>query len=665
VKGIWSKYPGVSILLPLLLVSHEAMAQDVTVLTADEKLVIGQRLGRTRDAKRNLRIEIGDTVFILKTLTVPRRKLPGTSLDYEGIVGAINTSKGLFIDERIDRITFAAAAGNNIKVTLRYAVGVLPDAKKGGEMSFRLSLVKRKGLGEVVLSSEGKHKIRIRRPVANTMLVAADFRGYRVYQLLAAKHAAALKQRGVTGLSLKEGARLPPLVKLKPVLVNGIFQFDRWRRRMWIAHRHLLALSKIPDKTVADLADTYLNGLNLPPDKMARLPQIPLSADSPSISEARIENVRANKSKKSNKNKRAEAAVPLSEESSNIVQPLENRSSRREGQGRARPSPPERRSEQKSNVSPIAPSKLEPEESGTVRTIDLAKEEDYQRGKKSIPSHPRFLQLADPNVTFGGAIRANYQQVTTTETAQVPTLFAELQLPLLNDLGISLTLPLAHISVDLPRTEPTTTIGNPTIEAKYRFHLPKLMSRRPTVAIRTSWAIPASHGPKISPTTLPAEEFVLAAQFIETSAFLYERHAVGGGFSSSWELGPFHIGGQFQLEYLLPISEGLSTQSFPVVSYGAAVGYRPLGELLGVYLESQGATLLVGPRRNEVTTYAGVRSQAFDFIEFAAWAALTVAPDARPTNLGFGGELRFVYDVDSVILFGSSTRKFGDVDWEE
>jgi hypothetical protein len=116
-------------------------------------------------------------------------------------------------------------------------------------------------------------------------------------------------------------------------------------------------------------------------------------------------------------------------------------------------------------------------------------------------------------------------------------------------------------------------------------------------------------------------------------------------------------------EYLLPISDGLSTTTFPILSYGAAVGYRPFGELLGVYLESQGATLLLGPRRNEVTTYGGVRSQAFDFIELAAWAAVTVAPDARPTNLSVGGELRFVYDVDSLIIFGSSTRKFGDVDW--
>ena len=634
------------------------LADDASELSSEEKSVLGERLGRTRNAKANLRIERGDTVFVVRTVTVPRRELPGKSLDYEGIVSAIKTSKGLFVDDRIDRISFVPAPRNKVTVSLRYAVGVLPDAKKNGNVSFRLSLVKRKGFGEVALSLDGKHKVRVRRPIASAMDLSADFRGYRIYRLLAAKHAAALKQRGVRGLTLTQGSRLPPMVKMSPTVVNGVFQFDRWKRRMWIAHRHLITAANLKDQTLSGLAESYLANLDQPKEKIAHLLKIPMKINPDKIAEAQVQDLSDESS-----GAQASAQSNANSESSDIVEPLNERSTPSNNRPtRKRPRLEPTKPAQRTTIEAISPSKSETAEA-EVKSKNVGTELDYIRGQKAIPSHPRFLRLSDPNVSFGGAVRLNYQEVTTTETAKVPTMFAELQVPLTTDFGVGFTLPLAYVDVDLARTETVITIGNPILEAKYRFHLPEISSSRPSIAVRTTWAIPASHSQKISPTTLPAEEFVLAAEFTETSAFLYERHALGGGLSSSWTLGPIHFGAEVLFEYLLPISDGLSTTTFPILSYGAAVGYRPFGELLGVYLESQGATLLLGPRRNEVTTYGGVRSQAFDFIELAAWAAVTVAPDARPTNLSVGGELRFVYDVDSLIIFGSSTRKFGDVDW--
>ena len=130
-------------------------------------------------------------------------------------------------------------------------------------------------------------------------------------------------------------------------------------------------------------------------------------------------------------------------------------------------------------------------------------------------------------------------------------------------------------------------------------------------------------------------------------------------------LGPLQFGGQFQFEHLLPIVDGNSNTAFSTLSYGVGVGYHPFGELLSLFVESKGAALIIGPRRNELATYAGVRSQLFDVFELAAWGAVIVAPDARPTSLGVGAEVRFVYDVDNVIVFGSSSKKFGEVEWTE
>ena len=650
--------------IALLAISSSEVRAKSPDLNQSEKIVIGQRIARVRDAVRNLRIEAGDTVFIVRTVTVPRNKLRGRALDYEGIVGAIEGSKSIFVDERIDDIRFEPTSRSKITVHLRYAVGVKPGAKRGGKIKFRLSLVKRKGMGEVALSVDGQHRVRVRRPIANRVDVAADFRAYRIYQNLAATRAAQLKTLGIR-LSLSKDARLPPLLKAKPALIKAVNQFDQWKRRMWIAHGHLKTLTKHPQPEIADLADKYLRALNQPDDKIGHLPNIPLRADASELTEAEVKPIPSPSGSAANEDANSTSEVSLSKESSDIVQPLGNDSRPSYRTKRPTRMAPNRKSAASvSGVEPIKPSGEEPPSATAKAQLDK-EEDEYLRGKRAIPSHPRFLMLSDPNVSFGGAIRFSYRTVSTTESARVPTLFAESQLALTSDLGVLLTVPMAYIDVDLPRTETVTTIGNPSVAAKYRFHLPNIGGDYPNITLKARWAIPFSHGPTVPPTRLTAEEFALAAHFVDASAFLFERHGVGGGLSSSWQLGPIHLGGEFLYEYLIPIEDSLSQSRFSVLSYGGGIGYRPFGPIIGAYIEAQGAMLIIGPRRNEVTTYAGIRSQLFDVFEFAAWGAATVAPNARPTNLSVGGELRFVYDVDSVILFKGAARKFGETDWAE
>lgn len=629
-----------------------------------DKSVIGHRIARLRTATKNLRIESGDTVFILRTLTVNRKELPGLSLDYEGIVGAIKGASSIIVSDRIDSVRFERAGRNKIKVHLRYAIGVKPLAKQGGRISFRLSLVKRKGFGQVALSVDGRHYVRVRRPIASRIDVAADFRGYRLYQGLAAKRAAQLKARGIK-LSLQEDARLPPLLKSKASVVRAVIEFDQWKRRMWIAHRHLVSLAKHPRSEISSLATRYLQALARPEALLASLPNIPLHG-------GHSQNADAQNREIAGASTRSENTEPLStsinKESSDIVQPLRDTARSNAGlQRRTRNRPQIEGKKTNLNVTPIQPSNTDAtaELNQTSKQSQAAKEEeDYVRGKRSIPSHPRFLRLADPNVAFGVALRFSYQTVSTTETAQVPTLFAQTQLALTSNLGLLITLPLAHIVVDLDRTEAVTTIGNPSLTAKYRFHLPNILGHFPSLTLRTRWSIPFSHGPNVPPTRLSAEEFALAANFTDTSAFLFERHGLGAGLSSSWQLGPIHLGGEFLYEYLMPIADSLSRTRFSVLSYGGGLGYRPFSQL-GAYIEAQGAMLLIGPRRNEVTLYGGLRSQMFDVFELAVWVAHTIAPDARASNLAGGGELRFVYDVDSVILFKGASRKFGEAEWAD
>ncbi|MEE2901524.1 MAG: hypothetical protein VYC39_04310 [Myxococcota bacterium] len=652
------------VVLPLFSIPGTSLADEIDDLKPNERAAIEYRVGRTYKNKRNLRIERGDTAFIVVRKTVNRKVLPGRSIDYEGIIGGIETDNGIILGKHIDRVSFEPGPKGKVIVEFRYSIAVSPERKKNGSASFRLSLVRRKGFGGATVSFDVKHLVHVRRPIFNADRLLTDFRAFRVYRQLAAQYMAALSQRGVRGLSLAENVPLPAIIDNQDVVIKGATKFSQWKRRMWIAHRHLIAASKVGDKEISQIAKSYLSSLDKSKVQIEHI--LRKSINLSRITSSKREALATAETDPVIASQESVVERSVSAEKSDIVQPLANRSTsvtlKRPTRSVTRLKP-ENTAKVSNKPSAITPSQDVVSTADSSAAVTLESNVDFRNREKRIPSHPRFLRLEDANISLSAAVSVNYQEVTTTESAVVPTMYSELEIPLTNDVGFSFTLPLAVVNVDLPRTKQITTIGNPQVKAKYRLNLPELAGSRPLVVASVLWAIPASHGQNVSPTTLSAEEFILAAQFTETSAFLFEKHAVGASVATSILVGPLQLGGQFQFEYLVPIVDGNTSTAFSTLSYGVGVGYHPFGELLSVFVESKGAALIIGPRRNEVATYAGIRSQLFDVFELAAWGAVIVAPNARPTSLGVGAELRFVYDIDNVIIFGSSSRKFGEGEW--
>ncbi len=240
--------------LPLFSISGTSRADEVHELKPNERAAIEYRVGRTYKNKRNLRIERGDTAFVVVRKTVNRKVLPGRSIDYEGIIGGIEADNGIILGKHIDQVSFEPGPKGKIIVEFRYSIAVAPDRKKNGNASFRLSLVRRKGFGDASVSFDIKHVVHVRRPIFNADRLLTDFRAFRVYRQLAAKYMTALSQRGVRGLSLAENVPLPAIIDNQAVVIKGATKFNQWKSRMWIAHRHLIAASKVKDKEISQIA---------------------------------------------------------------------------------------------------------------------------------------------------------------------------------------------------------------------------------------------------------------------------------------------------------------------------------------------------------------------------------------------------------------------------
>ena len=136
----------------LFSVQSVSRADEVKELSADERTAIEYRVGRTYKKKRNLRIERGDTAFVVLRKTVKRKDLPGRSIDYEGIIAGVEADKGILLGKHIDNVSFEPGPKGKIIVNLRYAIAVSPNRKANGKASFRLSLVRRKGFGGAAVS---------------------------------------------------------------------------------------------------------------------------------------------------------------------------------------------------------------------------------------------------------------------------------------------------------------------------------------------------------------------------------------------------------------------------------------------------------------------------------------------------------------------------------
>ena len=609
-----------------------------------EKKAIGQRIARVVNYRRTLKVEEGDTIFVVRRVKLPKSKISGDPAEYEGIVSSVRTPKGIEVDERIDEVKIRPVRKDRVEITFRYALSALPGTTKGGEVNLKLKLIKRTSLGDPVLTVPLRHLITVRPPKPTESELAADFFGYRIYRNLCDERLIDLGKRGVEGLTLRAGARLPPMMKLERKTADEVYEFDKWRRRMWIAYRHIVVAKKSPNRDIATLAQKYASLLNVPDSDITGLPAVPIvpGTEAPTIEGSTAATPTATAEPE---------AEPKREPKPGEIETLQP-VTRRE---RPTPTEPPRRRD-----DPPPRTKTPKPVPGDEAKPVVAEPQDEYIGiiEIPIPSHPRFLTLDDPNVGYGGAFRVSYARVSTLETAKVPAAFISAQVALIPDLGVEMMLPIAFVDLDVERAKTLTTVGNPLIAVKYRLHLPAVLERRPVAMLRARWAIPVSPISTIPPTALAAEDFTLPAHFADTSAFLLEKHAFGLAAATSWELGIVHAGAQLNLDYLSAVQGSLQDSSFFAMGYGGAVGVRPWGDIVGAYLEFRGATLLVGPRRSELFTYLGVRGRFFDLVEPAAWVSLPLGSSAGTNTIQFGGELRFEYDVDGVIVRGTGRRGF-------
>ena len=228
-------------------------------LTSAEKKVVGKRLAHVVNYRRSVKIEEGDTLFVVHRVKVRRKRVRGNELDYEAIVDGVRAPKGISIDERVDNITIRSARKNRLEVTFRYAINVLPGTRRGGRVNFKLKLIAREGLSGAVLTVPLSHKVKVRPAKPSAVDLAADFHGHRIYKKLAHDRLKALARKGIKGLSMRANARIPAIVGVGRQITSQVAEFDKWRRRMWIAYRHLLVAKSLADRALAAQAKTYLD----------------------------------------------------------------------------------------------------------------------------------------------------------------------------------------------------------------------------------------------------------------------------------------------------------------------------------------------------------------------------------------------------------------------
>jgi hypothetical protein len=219
------------------------------------------------------------------------------------------------------------------------------------------------------------------------------------------------------------------------------------------------------------------------------------------------------------------------------------------------------------------------------------------------------------------------------------------------DVGVGLTVPVSYVSVDVQRSEPLWSMGDPLLFAKYRLHLPEVEGRQPVFTIRARWGLPISPPQKIKPTTtLIDTEFAGPTQFADTYAFTLEKHDFGLGVNTAYQIGMFHISAQVYGDYFLSTG-GIDQANNFMLSYGGSFGVRPLGDLVGAYAEVRGTSEVSGGSRGEIFGYLGARMHVGNF-EPAIWLALPFGSVSTVSPFQIGGELRVSFDVEGVIVKG-------------
>jgi hypothetical protein len=659
----------------LLVAAAIAIAQ-----TPEEKQAVDQRLVHKVDFAAKLSIEEGDTLFIEKTEKIPAKRIAKKLADYEAIVTGVTAPKGIVVHDRIDDVKLEPA-GDKITITFRYVVHADPGASGGGHVQLALKLIERTGLGNVVAEAKVKQTLHIVAPKSQLADLQQDFKGYRLYNALAKEKMDLLQTKAGIKLSLVDQGKLPALDRVGPETATTVFEFNRFRTRVWVAHRHLVQARASKDDKIAGAAKAYLSNLDKPESDLSGLPEGAAVAKAETKPQAietlkpeRVEEVGGPKTGQKGAGDKASSSItPLSSyepgSESEEDEPTEPTRPKTEEKPKGKEGPKQPVAPGQKGETKVAQAGDEPAQPGLRKASVLGGAELLEERELSkeipIPLYSRALVLDDPNIAYAAGVRFQWASVKGIHSTSgiAPAFFYEGQAAITRNLGVELSVPTAFVSLDVQRAQATYVMGNPLLSAKYRFHLPEVNGRAPVLTVRARWAIPLQPLHAVPPTQLGAEEFSQPAHFDDLTAFLLEKSAFGAGVNAAWQTNIVYLGFQLYSDYYFPVSGANDQTSFLTMSYGASVGVLPFGDLVGFFLEGRAASLFAGPRRTEFFTYLGARGHFADFVEPAAWIAIPIGDVHDVSSFQFGGGLRFSYDIqDAIVLSKGSSRDRSQVD---
>ena len=642
------------------------------------------RLKPIRPSAKRITIAPGDTAFVRQTVTVPTIRIRGGELDYEGMVTGIVSPAGVVVHRRVHDVERRTTPDGQLELGFVYAIHVEPGTVSGGQVRLTLSLVERLGLANTIVKKSIVHELRIGKADPAPREVAADFYGYRMYRRVAERRRRALLKTGLR-LSLQDQDRLPPLDRVPEKVAAQVLRFDRERRLFWVAQRHLVAARQHPNPDVRALADAYLDNLDRPRKQwqgvpaVSVLPKTPIAETAPpantgepptgpvgqsrsgtSVGQSRsgtsVTRLQPSSERPDDTGRPRTAVPPPGSTSPTRLRPSAEYEVNTEREPPPAPPPPPRPPVAEAAPGPELrmPRPSEDEDPDKVVYDDDPFADEPLRRFTRLPSYYRGLVLEDPNIAHGGGIRASIGTIQTRESANTVAIFYFAQAALTRYLGAEFTIPTQYLDItSFPseRNPPAQyEVGNPLIALKYRLQLPKVLDRHPALVLKARWGIPVAPLHSVPAATgFVVEDFTREVNFVDTYAFFLENHDFGVGANLVWRWKWLYTALQVYTDVFVPISDSAQSGAFTAISYGASVGALPFGDIVGLFAEGRGTSLLLGGGRSEFFTYLGARARFLDWIEPAAWVALPVGSVREASPIQFGIELRFSYDVDDIL----------------
>lgn len=598
-------------------------------LSPEIEAAIDQRVARTVQPSTILSVAPGDTLLVRHEFSLPASQLGGrAATDVEPLLTDVVTPAGVQVEPRGEQLRFKTR-GNQVQV--QFVVSVRSTSRTMGAGPFRYAptLIERRGLGNTVFKTTVQGRIRPVTTPITPMDLARDFYGYRLYRNRAVQGQRALATQGVR---VSMGGRIQSLSRASSRTVVAVREFEKNRRRMETALRHLQAAALGPDPQLRDVAKRYLKNMARRQEDWEDMPNVPII---PPTSQ-----------------KTPAEAAPTDETSTadqtGVLQPIVTYQP-----GSEREVEPEEPSRE-----PDAPPALDPVELGRAPTQTGPESplslEDTLPGatiKEKMPNQPRGLRLDDPNVGFGGGARFVYAETQARESATSAAIFYFAQAAFNPNLGIEATLPSQFVDLtDEIEAQSVYAPGNPLFALKYRFFLPEAEGRRPVLTLRGRYGLPLGPANSLPPTQISAEDYTGQAFILETYAFLPEHHDVGFGANFGWQVGWVTMAGQVYWDLFVPTVE-TDLGTFSTLSYGMGVGALPFGDVVGAFAELRALSILRGSGRTEAFADIGFRGHIADLFEPAVFLGIPIGSVAGRTSVQLGVELRINYDLVAIKEF--------------